>query len=148
MQSRDELPEINIVSMATKRRWVILDWLWDRQEHILAFDMTSFRAYLLDERGKIFHGEDIVASDQTAAIDAGSTLFERHSDTADGFEVWAGRELIFTTRGEGRPERHPNTRGGANRANRGCTHGACRQSRAPSSSEDVRRHRSRCHRDP
>ena len=61
--------------------------------------MTSFRAYLLDEGGKIFHGEDIDASDQTAAIDAGLNLFKRHPGAPGGFEIWAGKDLIFTTRG-------------------------------------------------
>ena len=60
--------------------------------------MTSYRVYLLDEGGKIFHGEDVDASDQTAAIAAGLALFERRNDTAKGFEIWVGTDLIFTTR--------------------------------------------------
>ena len=61
--------------------------------------MTSFRASLLDEGGKIFHGEDIDASDQTAQIDAGLNLFKRHPGAPGGSENRGGERPNFTSLG-------------------------------------------------
>jgi hypothetical protein len=58
-----------------------------------------YRLYLLDSHAKIFHGEDIDALNNDAAVAAGRALFgERNSDgpgAASGFEIWRGRRLIF-----------------------------------------------------
>ena len=63
--------------------------------------MATYRVYMLDDDGKIFHGEDIDASDDDAAIAASRTLLENynanHQVAARGFEVWNGRQIIFSS---------------------------------------------------
>jgi hypothetical protein len=61
--------------------------------------VASYRAYLLDEHGKILSGEDLEAADDAAAIAAGQTLLDAHSSGSGyGFEVWRGTEVIFSGR--------------------------------------------------
>jgi hypothetical protein len=64
--------------------------------------MFNYRVYLLDGSGRIFHGEDIQAPDDTAAVTAARRLFEEFNASnpaaAQGVEIWRGRDLIFTTR--------------------------------------------------
>jgi hypothetical protein len=61
--------------------------------------MAHYRIYLLDDSVKIFHGEDVEAPDDAAAIAAGWQMLETHnlgsSAMAHGIEVWAGRSRIF-----------------------------------------------------
>jgi hypothetical protein len=62
--------------------------------------MTIYRAYLLNEKGKIFWREDVEASDDAAAISAGWTRLESHNgahqlERAHGFEIWNGCQMIF-----------------------------------------------------
>jgi hypothetical protein len=63
------------------------------------FSMTIYRAYLLDEKGKIFLREDVEACDDAAAIFAGWTHLKSHNGTqrqrAHGFEIWNGGRMIF-----------------------------------------------------
>ena len=63
--------------------------------------MTVYRTYLLNHEARIFHGEDLEAVDDDAAIAAGAALIESHnsrqSEAAHGFEIWRGGALIFST---------------------------------------------------
>jgi hypothetical protein len=59
---------------------------------------VSYRLYLLDGHAKIFHGEDIDAPNNDAAVAAGWASFGERPDGPDagrGFEIWRGRRLIF-----------------------------------------------------
>ena len=59
----------------------------------------NYRAYLLDDNGKIFRGEDVEASDDAGAICTGWNLLEayneNHSTSAHGIEIWCGKKLVF-----------------------------------------------------
>jgi hypothetical protein len=57
--------------------------------------VTSYRAYMLNEHGKFFRGEDVEAANDAAAIAAGRGLL---GNPAHGFEIWRGRDLIFSSR--------------------------------------------------
>jgi hypothetical protein len=68
-------------------------------EQLLYRIVTSYRAYMLNEHGKIFRGDDVEAPDDAAAIAAGRALRDApDSDPADGFEIWRGSALIFSSR--------------------------------------------------
>jgi hypothetical protein len=64
--------------------------------------MPYYRAYLVDANGRIFHGEDLEASNPAAAIGVGQALLESHQanlpNVAHGFEIWQARDLIFSSR--------------------------------------------------
>jgi hypothetical protein len=64
--------------------------------------MARYRSYLLDHSGNIFHGEDVEALDDAAAVDAGWKLLEAHNaveaDAAHGIEIWRDSDLIFSSR--------------------------------------------------
>jgi uncharacterized protein YuzE len=65
--------------------------------------VASYRAYILDEHGKIVSGEDVEAADDATAIAAGQALLDAdNSGRGYGFEVWRGSEVIFS--GRHRPE--------------------------------------------
>ena len=57
--------------------------------------MTGYRAYMLNEHGKIFHGADVETADDAAAIAAAGPLLETHkakeANTAHGVEIWRGK---------------------------------------------------------
>jgi hypothetical protein len=63
--------------------------------------MVRYRVYLLDSAHKIFHGQDVEAPDDAAAIAAAWDLFETHNalqpSAANGVEVWLGRNLVFNS---------------------------------------------------
>jgi hypothetical protein len=63
--------------------------------------MAFYRVYLLNDLGRIFHGEDVEALDDAAAIAAGWKLLEIHNaslpNIAFGVEIWFGRELILNS---------------------------------------------------
>jgi hypothetical protein len=63
--------------------------------------MLCYRIYLLDDLGKIFHGEDVQASDDAASIAAAWKLLETHNasdpDIAYGIEIWLGKALILNS---------------------------------------------------
>jgi len=64
-------------------------------EHYRCRIVASYRAYILNEDGKIVRGEDVEAADDAAAIATGQGLL---GDPAYGFEIWRGSELIFSSR--------------------------------------------------
>jgi hypothetical protein len=61
--------------------------------------MARYRVYLLNDLGKIFHGEDVEARDNAAVIAAGWQLLEKHNeshpDIAYGIEIWLERKSNF-----------------------------------------------------
>ena len=63
--------------------------------------MLRYRVYLLDDQGRIFHGADIEAPDDAAAVAAARRVLEAHNVTdpniAYGFEVWLATDLIFSS---------------------------------------------------
>jgi hypothetical protein len=63
--------------------------------------MYHYRIYLLDDLGRIFHGEDVQAPDDSAAIAAAWNLLQTHNandpDIAYGIEVWLGKARILNS---------------------------------------------------
>jgi hypothetical protein len=64
--------------------------------------MVRYRVYLLDDLGKIFHGADIEAPDDAAAVASARSLIKAYNaddpNMAHGLEVWLGTDLIFSGR--------------------------------------------------
>ena len=60
--------------------------------------MMNYRLYMLDEAGKIFHGQDFKAPDSDSAVATGEVLFGILADAARDFEIWTGPSLVFSSR--------------------------------------------------
>ena len=63
--------------------------------------MTFYRAYVLDDQGNILLSEDMQASDDAAAVNAGWQLVTAHPAgspiPARGIEIWSGDRLVFSS---------------------------------------------------
>jgi hypothetical protein len=63
--------------------------------------MTYYRAYVLDDQGNILLSEDLQASDDAAAVEAGWHLVAAHSADspipARGVEIWSADRLVFSS---------------------------------------------------
>lgn len=63
--------------------------------------MANYRAYLLNEHGTIFYGEDLVAPGDEDAIDLAWAIYRQYNATnvvdAAGLEVWTGPNRVFVS---------------------------------------------------